>query len=135
MKRNMVSFLMVLVVTAAVGCSQEEPEEAAEPVAEPPAAEPAAEATPTAAEPAAAVPSGGSGVCAKAAECCSAYLEAIKTTPAGASAGAQAEASCEAMRQAAQAGPAGESGCTQAIAGWRQGLTNLNVAVPAACAE
>jgi hypothetical protein len=132
MKKNTALFLMVLGLFAAVGCSQEEaePAEAQEAVE---AAEPVAE--PTAAEPAAAAPSGGDGVCGKAADCCTAYIAAMADTPAGQAVAAQGDAACQGVRQAGQAGSAGEPACTQAIAGWRQGLTAMNIAVPAACAE
>jgi hypothetical protein len=85
-----------------------------------------------AAQPTAQAPSGG-GACGKAAECCTAFYQAMASTPAGAAYAGQGEQACQALRQAAQAGPSAEPGCTQAIASWRQGLTAMNVAVPAAC--
>ncbi len=134
MKKNTALFLMVLGLFAAVGCSQEEAEPAAEAQGAAEAAEPAA-AEPAAAEPAAAAPSGGGGVCDKAADCCTAYIQAMANTPAGQAVAAQGEAACQGVRQAAQAGAAGEPAGTQAIASWRQALTAMSIAVPSACAE
>lgn len=105
------------------GCGEEAaPQVVAPVVVEAPAAPaaPAVEAAPPAAP--------AAGVCGRAVECCRAYVAAMGP------AGAAAAASCDAMQQTATMGAAAEPGCSAAIDGWRQGLTAMNIAVPASCA-
>jgi hypothetical protein len=86
-------------------------------VAVPPGVEPAP-------APAAAGPTGD--VCARAEECCRAYVAAMGP------AGAAAASSCDAMHTTigmAAAAP----GCQSAIEGWRAGLTAMSQPVPPSC--
>lgn len=115
-----------------IGCGGEEAP--AEPAAAPAAAAPAA-AAPAAAAPAAAAPAaGGGGVCERAANCCTGYIEAMVALSPAMAGSLNAETTCAAVRQAGAAGAAAEPGCQAAIDGWRQGLAAMpGATVPAAC--
>jgi len=115
-----------------IGCGGEEAPAA--PAAAAPAA-PAA-AAPAAAAPAAAAPAaaGGGGVCARAADCCTGYIEAMTALSPAMAGSLNAETTCAGVRQAGAAGAAAEPGCQAAIDGWRQGLAAMpGASVPAAC--
>lgn len=80
-------------------------------------------AVPSAPAPAPAAGGGGGGVCARATECCQAYIAAMPAAAGG--------TNC--TLYGTLAGGPGESGCQSAIDGFRSGLTALGQAVPAAC--
>lgn len=113
-------FIARLVITAAmlglVACGSSEAETAPEPEAVQPAAPPTEPAAPQA-----------SALCARAAECCNAYVAAM---PGGAESGAGA--ACEALGRLA-AGTDAESNCQASIDGYRQSMSALGATIPAAC--
>lgn len=114
-----------------IGCGGEEAPAA--PAAAPAAPAPAAPAAPAAA-PAAAAPAAGGGVCERAANCCTGYIEAMIAIQPAMAGSLNAETTCAAVRQAGAAGAAAEPGCQAAIDGWRQGLAAMpGATVPAAC--
>lgn len=77
----------------------------------------AASMTPTGFAPAA----GGGGVCARTAECCAAYLQAMNVP---------GTVDCNMY---ANMPAVAETGCQSAIDAWRAGLQAANIAVPSAC--
>lgn len=78
---------------------------------------------PAPAVPTSAAPTGGAGagVCARATECCNAYVQLVP---------AAAATNCTLYSSMPMAG---EAGCQSAIDGYRSGLSALGHAVPAAC--
>lgn len=85
--------------------------------------------TPTAAaDPAPADQGGGGGgsPCARARDCCNAYVTAM-------GAGVTTDQACAGIAGAEAAGAAGEASCTSMISGWRQSLTAMSRDVPASC--
>ena len=115
---------------ASLGCGSEAEEPAATAPAAPAADEPAGTAPAAAPTPAEA----GGAICARAAECCTAYVEAMVAAVPTASANMNVQATCAAVRQAASSGAAGVAVCQAAIQSWREGLASLEgVTVPAAC--
>lgn len=113
-----ISMIGLVFTLAMVGCGGGSEEPAA---AEAPAA--AATAAPAAGG------GGGGGVCARAAECCAAYIEAMGAgTP-----GMNADQVCAGVRQAGTAGAAGEPACTAAVNAWKQSLQAMSKPIPAAC--
>jgi len=110
-----------------IGCGGEEAPAAPAPGAAAPAD---AVLAPAAAAPAA----GGGGVCERAANCCTAYIEAMVALSPAMAGSLNAETTCSGVRQAGAAGAAAEPGCQAAIDGWRQGLAAMpGATVPAAC--
>lgn len=132
--RHMTTFFAILAMLGLAACGEEEPEATETPTTEA-APEEAEEATAAAveevaaAEPAAAgdgtEAAGGGDLCARAAECCEAF---IAGTP-----GMTAEQACAGVRAAAGT-PAADATCQAAIDGWRTGLEASQREVPASCA-
>ncbi len=93
-------------------------------------------ATPT---PTPAAGGGGGGVCGRAGDCCTAYVDAITNAQGNIAAQAmagsieQVRSVCGNYAQLGASGAAAEPGCQSAIDGYRTGLTAIGVAVPAAC--
>jgi hypothetical protein len=115
----------LVIVAAMLGlaaCGSSEVETAPEPAAAAPEAPPAAPAAPAAP----AVPQ-ASALCARAAECCNAYVAAM---PGGAESGAGA--ACEALGRIT-AGDAAESTCQASIDGYRQSMSALGATIPPVC--
>ncbi|MFN7699146.1 MAG: hypothetical protein ACK5U8_14695, partial [Deltaproteobacteria bacterium] len=87
----------------------------------------------------AAAPAGGGGVCGRAAECCTAYVDTIVAAQNNPMAQAMAASldqvrqTCASYTQAAAAGAAAEPGCQSAIDGYRTGLSAVQLTVPTAC--
>lgn len=112
----------VVITTAMLalfGCGSSEAETPSAPMAaspEVPAALPAEPAVPQT-----------SALCARAAECCQAYVAAM---PGGAESGAGA--ACEALGRIA-AGDTTESNCQASIDGYRQSMNALGATIPPAC--
>lgn len=79
----------------------------------------AATMTPTGIAPAAGA--GGGSVCARTAECCAAYLQAMNVP---------GTVDCNMY---ANMPAVAETGCQSAIDAWRAGLQAANIAVPSAC--
>jgi len=89
------------------------------------------EATEAAAEAAESAETGGEAsgnVCARAAECCEAYIGEMGAAAAGLS----VESTCANYRNLASVAGS-ETGCQSAIDGYRSGLTAMNKTVPSAC--
>ncbi len=82
---------------------------------------------------------GGGGVCGRAGDCCTAYVDAIQNAQGNIAAQAmagsidQVRSVCGNYAQLGASGAAAEPGCQSAIDGYRTGLTAIGVAVPAAC--
>lgn len=117
----LVALVLASLMLAACGAEEEAPAEdppaaAAEPAAE---AEPADEAEPSG--------GGGASTCERARTCCTAYVDAVAANTPGVS----AATACAGVQNAN--GPGADVGCQAAIDGWRQGLTAMSIAVPAAC--
>lgn len=73
-------------------------------------------------------------MCARAADCCTGYIEAMTALSPAMAGSLNAETTCAGVRQAGAAGAAAEPGCQAAIDGWRQGLAAMpGASVPAAC--
>lgn len=127
MKRALITaFLCSMLATA---CGSEESSDTPATNTEPSTADeaPAAESPAPAAEQPAAGGGGGGSVCSRARDCCNAYVDAM----GGA---AIAGSACTGIDAAEQAGgPAADTSCNQMISSWRQSLTAMNRAVPAAC--
>lgn len=109
------------------------------PVATPTAPVVSVPAVVPAAVPTAAPAAGGGGVCGRAGDCCTAYVDAIQNAQGNIAAAAmagsieQVRSVCGNYAQLGASGAAAEPGCQSAIDGYRTGLTAIGVAVPAAC--
>ncbi len=109
------AFLTVLACLALAACGAEESETTTTSAAEP-TAEPAAGG------------GGGGSPCARARDCCNAYVDAMATP------GVTAEQTCAGIAAAESAGgPGVDTSCTTMITGWRTSLSAMGRDVPAAC--
>ncbi len=120
-------FLIASMTMALMACGSEE-ESGTEPsaTAAAPDESPAADPAPAADEPAGDEGGGGGSPCARARDCCNAYVSAM-------GAGVTTDQACAGIAGAEAAGAAGEASCNQMISSWRQSLTAMNRDVPAAC--
>jgi hypothetical protein len=111
------AFLTVFACLALAACGAEESETTTTSAAEPTA------------EPAAGGGGGGGGSpCARARDCCNAYVDAMATP------GVTAEQTCAGIAAAESAGgPGVDTSCTTMITGWRTSLSAMGRDVPAAC--
>ncbi len=109
------AFLTVFACLALAACGAEESETTTTSAAEP-TAEPAAGG------------GGGGSPCARARDCCNAYVDAMATP------GVTAEQTCAGIAAAESAGgPGVDTSCTTMITGWRTSLSAMGRDVPAAC--